>query len=314
MFIEQVSRYLSGLNIMKNTIVTSLTFLILLLVAACTNEPTLPDLSTISWIDDYGYNSRDLLQFKSSGRVPGPQVKVSVNTETQYLLIDVNTIDFLIRENTFRDVNFEPQRLSNRISETSEMMFEEGFLHNVSFLNMDYPILYVSMIKSSSDPFLARGIIGRNFLVDGQMTIDMQNNIFAYSTNPAVSLNDLTADSNLVEINLKLRNTDPLGLLKFYCTINGANYLATLSTRLNTTQISADLASLITGKKSNLKADIESLKIGSREFSGITCDVNNDLMILEPENSEFISIIIGMDVVGQCLWTIDFINGWMLIH
>jgi len=37
-------------------------------------------------------------------------------------------------------------------------------------------------------------------------------------------------------------------------------------------------------------------------------------MILEPENSEFISIIIGMDVVGQCLWTIDFINGWMLIH
>ncbi len=299
---------------MNKIIVSSQTFLILLLFAACTNEPVLPDLSTISWIDDYGYNSRDLFPVKSSGQVLGPQIKVSVNTETQYLLIDVNTIDFLIMENTFRDANFEPQRISNQVSETSEMMFEEGFLHNVSFLNMDYPILYVSMIKRSSVPFRAKGIIGRNFLVDGQMTIDMQNKIFAYSTNPAVSLNNLAADSNLVEINLKLRNTDPVGLLKFYCTINGVKYLATLSTRLNTTQISADLAQVITGKKSNLKTEIESLKIGSNEFSGTTCNVNNDLMILEPENTEFISIIIGMDVIGQCLWTIDFINGQMLIQ
>ena len=299
---------------MNKIIVTSQTLLILLLFAACTNEPALPDLSTISWINDYGYDNRDLFPVKSSGQVPGPQIKVSVNTETQYLLIDINTIDFLIMENTFRDANFEPQRMSNQISETSEMMFEEGYLHNVSFLNMDYPILYASMIKRSSVPFLAKGIIGRNFLVDGQMTIDMQNKIFAYSTNPAVSLNDLVADSNLVEINLKLRNTDPVGLLKFYCTINGVKYLATLSTRLNTTQISADLVRLITGKKSTLKVEIESLKIGSREFSGVACEVNNDLMILEPENTEFISIIIGMDVISQCLWTIDFINGQMLIQ
>ncbi|MDO9548800.1 MAG: hypothetical protein Q7J65_07565 [Candidatus Marinimicrobia bacterium] len=299
---------------MKTVIVNSQALLILLFFAACTNEPALPDLSTIPWINEYGYNSSELFPIKSGGQVPGPQVKVSVNTEIQYLLIDVNTIDFLVRENTFRDVNFEPQRMSNRISETSEMMFEEGYLHNVSFLNMDFPILYVSMIKRSSVPFRARGIIGRNFLVDGQLTIDMQNKIFAYSANPAVSLRNLTADSNLVDINLKLRNSDHLGILKFYCHINKIKYLATLSARHNTTQISAELAQAITGKTSNRTAVIESLKIGHREFFGIKCEINNDLMTLEPENSEAISSIIGMDVLNQCLWTIDFINGWMVIE
>jgi len=299
---------------MKKIIVTLQTILILLLFAACTNEPALPDYSMIPWINDYGYNSRELFPIKSGGQVPGPQINVSVNTENQYLLIDVNTIDFLVRENTFRDANFEPQRMSNRVSETSEMMFEEGYLHNVSFLNINYPILYVSMIKRSSVPFRAKGIIGRNFLVDGQMTIDMQNKIFAYSVNPAVSLGNLTADSNLVDINLKLRNNDHMGILKFFCHINKIKCLATLSTRLNTTQISADLAQVITGKTSNRTSVIESLKIGSREFSGIKCEVNNDLMTLEPENAEAISIIIGMDVVGQCLWTIDFINGRMVIE
>ncbi|MBN2601614.1 MAG: hypothetical protein JXR87_06450 [Candidatus Marinimicrobia bacterium] len=299
---------------MKNTIVTSLTIFVLFLFTACTNEPALPDLSTITWIDDFGYDSHDLHPIKFGGPAPGPQVKVSVNTEIQYLLIDVNTIDFLVRENTFKDANFEPQRMSNQISETSEMMFEEGFLHNVSFLNMDYPILYASMIKRSSIPFKAKGIIGRNFLIDGQLTIDMQNKLLAFSTNPAVSLQDLTADSNLVKINLTLRNSDNAGLLKFHCTINGVKNLATLSTRLDRTQISADLAGTITGKNAVRKAEIESLKIGSYEFSGITCDVNNDLMALEPENNESINIIVGMDVVSQCLWTIDFINGWMLIR
>lgn len=302
------------MSILKKIIVNSLALLILLLLSSCTTEPALPDLSTISWIDDYGYDSSELFPIMSSTQVPGPQVKVTVNTKNQYLLIDVNTIDFLIRENTFRDVNFEPQRMSNRIGETSEMMFEEGYLHNVSLLNTDYPILYVFMIKHSTDPFRAKGIIGRNFLIEGQLTIDMQNQVLAYTTDPAVSLRDLTADSNLVKINLKLRNNDHLGLVKFHCCINGANYLATLSTRNKTTQISTELAQSITGKASDPTVDIESLKIGPREFSGISCEVNSDLVTLEPGNSDPISIIIGMDVVNQCLWTINFINGWMFIR
>jgi len=299
---------------MKKIIVNSMVLFILLLLSACTTEPALPDLSTISWIDDYGYDSSELFPIMSGAQVPGPQVKVTVNTERRFLLVDVNTINFLIRENTFGDVNFEPQRMSSRINETGEIMFEEGYLHNVAFLNMDYPILYVSVIKHSSIPFRAKGIIGRNFLIDGQLTIDMQNKILAYTTDPAVSLRDLTADSNLVKINLKLRNNDHLGLVKFYCCINGVNYLATLSTHNKTTQISAELAQTITGKTSNLTADIEFLKIGPREFSNISCEVNSGLMTLEPENNGSISIIIGMDVVNQCLWTINFITGWMLIR
>jgi len=258
---------------------------LLLLLATCSKEPALPDLSTISWIEEYGYETDELFPVLTSSRVPGPQVKVSVNKESRFLLIDVNTIDFIVRENTFRDVNFEPQRISNRIAESSEMMFEEGYLHNVAFLNMEYPVLYVSMIKRSSVPFRAAGIIGRNFLIDGQITFDMQHNILAYTTKPTVALKELTADSNLVKINLNLQGNDNLGLLKFYCDVNGVKYLATLSTRQKTTQISAELARAL-----------------------------NDLIILEPENAETISVIIGMDIINQCLLTIDFINGWMLVQ
>lgn len=285
----------------------------LLLLAGCSNEPALPDLATIPWIGEFGYETDELFPVLTSSRVPGPQVKVTVNNESHFLLIDVNTIDFIIRENTFRDVNFEPQRISNRITESSEMMFEEGYLHNVAFLNMEYPVLYVSMIKRSSNPFPAKGIIGRNFLIDGQITFDMPHNILAYTTKPAVALQELTADSNLVAINLHRGNDNP-GLLKFYCEVNGTKYLASLSTRQKTTQISGELAHTLTGKTPGQTVTVNSLKIGAGEFSGLKCAVNNDMIIIEPENTEAISVIVGMDVISQCLLTIDFINGWMLVR
>lgn len=284
-----------------------------LFITACTREPALPDFATIPWIESYGYQISEIFPVISSRAVPGPQVKVSVNHKSQYLLLDFNAIDLILRENIFKDANFEPQRMSNRIGKTGEMLLEDGFLHDVSLLGVSYPVLYVSIIKHSSAPFKAKGVIGRNFLIDGQLTLDMQNKLLGFSTEPEHALGALFADSMLVPINLNRNSEDNRGLLKFFCYINGTKHRAILSTSSATTQISPELAELLSGKRNASKLTVESLKVGSKLFTNVPCRVNKDLLTLEPENPESIDLILGMDLISQCVLTIDFINNLMLV-
>ena len=285
-----------------------------LLLASCTKEPALPDLALIPWIESHGYQKTEIFPVIISRNVSGPQVKVSVNHESHYLLVDFNAINLILRENTYKNVNFEPQRMSSRITETIDMLFEEGYLHDVSLLGRNYPILYVSIIKQYSAPFKAKGVIGRNFLINGQLTLDMQNKILAFSTEPEYSLNDLFTDSLLVPINLNRNSDDNHGLFKFFCYISGTKHLATLSTHNSITLISPELADTLSQKRNAQKVTVGSLKIGDKMFTNVNCEINEELLTLEPENPETINLVIGMDLIIQCLLTIDFINGKMLIE
>jgi len=289
-------------------------WLVFAALCACTGDPELPDLSTIEWIGRYGYETQEIFLVVTSPKIPGPRIKVTVGSENRYLLIDPNSSDLLIRENAFRNANFEPQRMSNQLTETNELMVEEGYLHEVAFLNFEFPIVYAAMIKQSSRPFLVSGIIGRNLLDDGRLTIDMRHKILAYSSQPAVALENPAADSNLVAFTLKRGLSAQDGLLKFQCRINGNRYLATLSTRHAKTRISPEIAQAISSKTPRNSVTINSLKIGSREFRELKCEINNDIMTLEPENAEVISVIIGMDVINQSLLTIDFSNQLILLE
>lgn len=250
----------------------------------------------------------------TSPKVPGPRIKVTVGSESRYLLIDPNSSDLLIRENAFRNANFEPQRMSNQLTETNELMVEEGYLHEVAFLNFEFPIVYAAMIKQSSRPFPVSGIIGRDLLGDGLLTIDMRHKIMAYSPQAAVAPANPAADSNLIAFTLKRGQSAQDGLLKFKCHISGNGYLATLSTRHAKTRISPEIAHAISSKTHGNSIKINSLKIGSRKFRELKCDINNDIMMLEPENAEAISVIIGMDVINQILLTIDFSNQHILLE
>ncbi|HCK99375.1 MAG TPA: hypothetical protein DHW42_04635 [Candidatus Marinimicrobia bacterium] len=284
-----------------------------LFIAACTREPALPDFATIPWIESYGYQTSEIFPVINSSAVPGPQIKVVVNHKSQYLLLDFNAIDLILRENIFKNANFEPQRMSNRIAETGEMLLEDGFLHDVSLLGGHYPILYVSIIKHSSVPFKAKGVIGRNFLIDGRLTLDMQNKLLGFSTKPEHAPGALSADSMLVPINLNRNSDDNRGLLKFFCYINGTKHQAILSTRSSATQISPVLAELLSGKQNAPKITVESLKVGNKLFPNVRCRINKDLLALEPESAEPIDLIFGMDLISQCVLTIDFINSLMLV-
>ncbi|MGC9363641.1 MAG: hypothetical protein ACP5FZ_03625, partial [Fidelibacterota bacterium] len=168
------------------------------LLVSCAGDPELPDLSTIEWIGKYGYEPQELFPVVTSPKIPGPRIKVTVGSESRYLLIDPNSSDLLIRENAFRNADFEPQRMSNHLTETNELMVEEGYLHEVAFLNFEFPIVYASMIKQSSRPVPVSGIIGRDLLGDGRLTIDMPHKILAFSPEPAAAPANLAADSNLV--------------------------------------------------------------------------------------------------------------------
>lgn len=275
------------------------------LLVSCTGDPELPDLNTIEWITRYGYTNQEIFPLVTSAKIPGPRVKLSVGSESRYLLIDPNSTELLIRENAFRNADFEPQRLASHLIGTNELMVEEGYLHNVSFFNFEFPIAYACMIKQSSTPFPVSGIIGRDLLGDGRLTIDMRNQILAFTQQPAVALENLAADSHLVAFTLNRGASDTGGLLKLPCFVNGNRCLATLDTQHAQTQIGTGLARAISSKTPKNSIAI-SLRIGALEINDLKCDINDDLMTLEPENAAVIDVIIGMDVISQSLVTIDF--------
>ncbi|MCK4716110.1 MAG: hypothetical protein KAT54_04835, partial [Candidatus Marinimicrobia bacterium] len=125
---------------------------------------------------------------------------------------------------------------------------------------------------------------------------------------------DLFTDSLLVPINLNRNSDDNHGLFKFFCYISGTKHLATLSTHNSITLISPELADTLSQKRNAQKVTVGSLKIGDKMFTNVNCEINEELLTLEPENPETINLVIGMDLIIQCLLTIDFINGKMLIE
>jgi len=300
--------------IKKTTLLLLLTLSILAIFWNCTQKTSLPDLATIPWISIYNYRPSEIFSLITTTTLPGPQIPVQVNHEFRYILLDINACGLILKENTFKKCNFEPQRLSNRITETGEALIEEGYLHDITFLGQTYPLLYVSMLKRGTTNENLRGVLGRNFLTDGRLTLDMTNKILGFSTNPTAELTTIYPDSQLVSFHQEQYSDNDFGLLKFPCVIGDQQYLATFDMRHSVNRICPLLARQISGKSTPHKVTIPLLNIGQKQFENVSCQVNPDVIDFEAECPDSIQLTLGLELLSRIVLTIDFIESRLLFE
>lgn len=295
---------------MKQLLVIACTWLLLLLYNHCAQSEREVELASLPWVESYGYAAEEVSPIAVSGRVPGPQVFVTIGDERRTMMIDLNSLDFIIKENTYKSYTFEPQRMSNKNLYTREMLFEDGYIHDVALMNLEYPLLYTSILKHSTVPLPAKGIIGRQFFTGGHLTIDLQGQALALSNGPF----DIPGNRNRIPINMDVGHHQKTGYIKFPVKIDSREYTALLTMHEKSNQISPELVTLLGEHRVKKSYTIDSLSIGTDYFLDLNFSVNPDQLLLEPENSQTIHLSFGMDFFQGLLWTIDFVNEEMLLE
>jgi len=300
--------------IKKTTLFIPLTLSVLAIFWSCTQKTNLPDLATIPWIRINNYSPSEIFSLITTTAIPGPQIPVQVNHESRYILLDLNAFGLILTENTFKKSNFEPQRLSNRITETGEALIEEGYLHDITFLGKTYPLLYVSMLKRGTTNEKLKGVLGRNFLTDGRLTLDIANKILGFTTNPTARLTTIYPDSQLVSFHQEQYSDEDFGLMKFPCVIDDQQYLATLDIRHSESRICPLLARQISAKSAPQKVTIPLLNIGQKQFENVTCQANPDAIDFEAECPDSIQLTLGLELLSRAVLSIDFIESKLLFE
>ena len=283
-------------------------FLSSMLFFNCERRNSKLDLSTLSWIDQYGYNSEEVISANIRGRIPGPKIPVTIGTETHFCMIDLSHFGLILKDNAFDEMSFEPQRIVSLGEGDGEMMLEEGFLTNCTIFGQDYETLYSAMLKSSNIKIPSSGLVGRNFLLGGRITFDLSNNVLSYSKRTLPSLSEISKSGQIIKIDLSDENLGNTGLIKFSGTIKGRPICMTLNTRSRHSLISPELVREIAGEKQAGKKffALDSLYVGDYLFLDQVCELNPEQLTLEPRYKEPIHLSIGLETLQDIIATIDF--------
>lgn len=290
------------------------TWLILLFaLAGCSSGEKEIDISSIRWVQDFGYSADQVFHFNVSGKVPGPQIPVYINDEKIYMLVDFLFDYMIIKENRIKGVNFEPQRINTKMFLGSEMMFEEGFIHNVKFLGKEYSDLYILALKKSDLPFKPDGIIGKNFFSNSVLTIDYQNRLFGIREGHLGIPAGITERYRAIKFYMDSAPTGYTTCLKLNGSIDGTNSVITISTFFSMSTISPEIVKSITGNRTPSIYTIDTLKIGDWIFTGIKCVVEERQLDISPESSDFIHLTLGVDFIKDKILTFSSTDSLILL-
>lgn len=281
---------------------------------SCQKAPQLPDLNTISWIQKHGYQSEEVFPITTTGKIPGPQIEVSIGNKSENILLDLSSFGLILKENAFKNLDFEPQRMASSIIGNTEMLLEEGFINNISILGVTYPVIYSSILKHTNNPFKSKGIIGRIFFLNSRMTLDINNKILAFTTQTKQAISEIVSSSEIIPIDLSNQSGPKNGLIKFHGSINGKQTMMTITTRSKKSQISPELAGSLSEKPTGNYFQIDTLKIGNKIFTDLKCDIKDDQLQMEPESAEPLHFSLGLDIISKIILTIDFVDEIMVIE
>ncbi len=308
---SMVKKYTTKKN---NALFIFLWIYLIITVPACQKAPQFPDLTAIPWIQKYGYQNEEIFSITTTGKIPGPQIEVSIGKKSQNFLLDLSSFGLVFKENAFKNLDFEPQRMASSIIGDTEMLLEEGYVHNVSILGNSYPILYSSVLQYANVPFRQKGVVGRTFFLDGRMTLDMSNKILAFTSQPKQPLSEIVSSSETIPIDLNNQSGPKNGLIKFHGLINGERILMTITTRSEKSQISPELAETLSKKANSNYFQIDILKLGNTTFTDLKCNIKDDQLQLEPESTEPLHFSVGLDVIDKIVLTIDFVDKKMAVE
>lgn len=284
--------------------------ILLVLLKNCENTQELPDLNSISWIQKYEYQEGEIFPIKIGSKA-GLKIPVSIENHQQYFLLDLICDRVIINDVPSKKLNFEPQRMSTYFLGNTEILLEEGYVHNVKILGQNIDILYCSILRNSNHSVDAEGVVGRNFFLNGRMTIDATNKIIAFSERQE---NKLSSFANTIPFKLNDATGKKRGLIKFYGEIENHRVLMTINPAYTFSQISPEFLKYNLSKTANRNYEVEKIKIGSKIFENINCKIKDDQLLLEADSDEPIHFTAGMDIISQVVLTIDFNEERILIE
>jgi len=301
-------------NFIFQTISVFVLIFSMLAITGCNTEEAPPDYSQYPWVARYGYNPEEVFTLKVSGKIPGPEIPVTVESDQHHCLIDMSQYDLILQESAYDLKKFEPQRIASHISGNQEMLLEEGYIHQISFLNQDYDLVYGKLLKRATHSIPSNGLIGRTFFLDKTLTFDLDQRLMAVSAR-ALNLPSALADSvSRITINYRDAQERPLGLIKFKGVLNDTSLTMTLSTIHRYCQISPELAQQMGLKIRRGLVKLDSLQLGQYRFKKIRCAVNADQILLEPEWPQLIHFTVGLNIMEQALITFDFQHNQLLLE
>lgn len=281
---------------MKQSIIIFIT----LLLTSCTVEKK-QDLSGIKWINRFQYNQDDIHRIKTTGRIPGPKVPVTVEGTTHNCIIDLGTYDFILSEKYYDLADFNPNRIVNRQVSARDMLLEEGILSEINILNLDSLDIFVYLMKKCDGPEQFAGLIGWQFFQNSLLTIDLENNLIGIKECAEIQRQD-------IDFHTGKNPAEKNSMLKFQGTINNHPVVMSISTSLRYSQISPELLAIIGIDNRKKYAPIDSVQIGNHLLTSVTCLVDKDQVLLEPEYEDPIDFILGLNEIKDLVLTINFCN------
>ncbi|MBN2281427.1 MAG: hypothetical protein JXQ65_12675 [Candidatus Marinimicrobia bacterium] len=272
------------------------------LLMSCSNKQSQPDYSSIAWIAELDYQEAEVFPVITTGRIPAPKIPVTVENLTRNCILDLGTYDFVLHERDYDLQQFEPSRLVNRQISTREMMLEEGLLSRVTFLGQERQDIFTYLMKKCEPAACFSGLVGWQFFKDQRITFDLKNNLVGIQT-PRESL--AGGQVFYTSENPAQKNN----MLKFDGFFYNEPVTLSFSTSLRHTQISPEILARLNIRHDGTFTQVDSIQAGQVFFHHVTGQINNNLVLLEPETRRPIDIIIGLNELKHWLLTVDFSNG-----
>ena len=271
----------------------------MLFFISCSKSDRAVDFSAIPWIAEYGYLETEIFPITTTGQIPAPKISVTIESITKNCIIDLGAYDLVLNEKDYDLQNFEPFRLANRQISTREMMLEEGVLTSINFLNQKVNNVFVFLVKKSIPPANFSGLLGWQFFKDQTITFDLKNNLVGIKN--CIEITAPSIDFYSSE-NPSIKNS----MLKFNGSLYGKSLTMSISTSLRHTQISPEILTELGIHNNGKFAKVDSITVGEHILNDVTCQVNKNLVLLEPETKEPIDIIIGLNEIKAFILTLNF--------
>ncbi len=284
----------------------SILILLTIVLASCTVEKK-QDLATITWIEDFQYNQDEIHSVKTTGRIPGPKVPVTVENITRNCIIDLGTYDFILSEKYYDLAGFNPNRIVDWQVSTRDMLLEEGVLSEVDILDLDSLNVLGFLMKKCDGPDRFAGLIGWQLFRDKLLTIDLKNKLVGIKECAEIQREG-------IEFFTGANPSHKNSMLKFNGAINNYPVVMSISTSLRHSQVSPELLEIIGIENKQKYVTLDSLSVGQHLLSEMTCLVNEDLSLLEPDFQKPIDFILGLNDIKDFILTVNFCNNQIYLE